>query len=203
MVTYQIYTYKYQGLLRWKSPIPQIQWVCSLLRYSSLNYELNRLLLGYFLGFTFGLNIVFSFLRFFSHEEMEMDIQDVQTENQPKAAVSSQSVSTTSSWRKHVTDDNATFLAKLKDHFPYSSIIASKTPWQGYFLLCLLRNSLAWIWLAPTCPSRISFFFFWSSHISLKHHDSVKNITNFVILHKLLGSWLLSGAHSMTIHKVA
>lgn len=61
-----------------------------------LSYELNRLLLGYFLGFTFGLNIVFSFLGFLSQEEMEMDIQDAQTENQPKAAVS-----TTSSWRKH------------------------------------------------------------------------------------------------------
>ncbi|KAF3588205.1 hypothetical protein F2Q69_00031460 [Brassica cretica] len=28
---------------------------------------------------------------------------------------------------KHVTDDNATFLAKLKDHFPYSSMDVYKT----------------------------------------------------------------------------
>lgn len=37
---------------------------------------------------------------------------DSQKEKEPKAAVS-----TTSSCRKYVNDDNATFLANLKDHF--------------------------------------------------------------------------------------
>ncbi|CAH8360681.1 unnamed protein product [Eruca vesicaria subsp. sativa] len=41
-----------------------------------------------------------------------MDSQKIQTEKEPKAAVS-----TTTSCRKYVNDDNATFLANLKDHF--------------------------------------------------------------------------------------
>ncbi|ESQ46072.1 hypothetical protein EUTSA_v10000397mg [Eutrema salsugineum] len=39
-----------------------------------------------------------------------MDTQSIKTENQPKPAVST-------SCRKHVKDDNATFLANLKEHF--------------------------------------------------------------------------------------
>ena len=48
------------------------------------------------------------FLFFFNRQE-EMDSQK---EKEPKAAVS-----TTSSCRKYANDDNATFLANLKDHF--------------------------------------------------------------------------------------
>ncbi|KAF2582102.1 hypothetical protein F2Q68_00002122 [Brassica cretica] len=67
-----------------------------------------------------------------------MDTQNTQTDNQPTATLP------TTSFKKHVNDDNATFLANLKDRFTefvntrmdeHKTRLVSKTPWTSIWEL--------------------------------------------------------------------